>query len=107
MRQRKMDALATQGGGNLSCPSTVTQFGSLSGPAYHLHVLPGNSAAQTRADGFHPGLLGGEARGQALGGVRLAIAVSRLFSSEYTVQKAFAIALHRPLDSRYLDDVNA
>src|SRR5215469_3001396 len=102
MRQRKMDALATQGGGNLSRPSTVTQLWPLSGATHHFHVLPGNSTAPAGPDGFHPGLLGGETRRQALSGVRLAIAVSRFFSSEYTVQKALAIALQRPLDSRYL-----
>jgi hypothetical protein len=79
----------------------------LSGQANDFHVAPANAAALARAQRFHAGFFGRESRGKMLDGSRLRLAVGDFAGGEQPIEKTFAVTLHRLLESRNFDQVNA
>jgi hypothetical protein len=82
--------------------------GSLTGLAADLDFSPGDAVLDAGTEGFGSGLLGGEAGGEAFGGVAaLEAAVGNFGWGEDTVEEAISEALDGSGNSVNLDHVNS
>jgi len=77
------------------------------GCSSYFYVLPGNTPVPPRADGFHRGLLGGEARGVAFYFVGFRLAVADFFRGEDAFQESSPEAIDGGGDARNFCDINA
>lgn len=107
MAEREVHSFAPQSRGKLSRFTGKAKLRSAARLAYHFQVVPCNPVPQARTYSLHSRLFGGKTSRQALGGIHLGSAVSDLFRSKDTGQKAVAKALHSSPDPAYLNHINS
>jgi hypothetical protein len=105
--KREMCTLAAEPLGELCRLAAEFQNRPLPGHAKHLNILPGNTVAQAGTNGFHSGLFGGKAGGQALRGIGFAHAIADLSGGEDAPEKTLTKTLHGGLDPPHFGDVNS
>ena len=72
----------------------------------HLNILPPDTLADSHAEGFDEGLLGGETGCVMLGAGPPGTAVLPLRRGEETIKKRFVMLPHEPLEPSHLHDVD-
>src|ERR1700761_1043605 len=94
-------------GRKLRRPAMKADTRPASGLANHFDFQPVDPAADPRAESLGGGLLGRETGSKAFSCVALAHAIGLLPRGEHTIEETLPEALHRLLNARNLNQINA
>ena len=102
------EPLNAPGAGYFGGAAVEQKLRSLPGLTHHFELAPGDAAADAGAQRFCAGLLGGEPRGEALGGALFAgLAVGDLAGRVHTVEEVLAEAVQTCLDAWNFGEIGA